>query len=121
MNNSFEDVYKTLPGGREILVRARSIAETSLEEACLGQEFEYSPYADPFGLPNPPDHRLDYSCGGMEDYALVWEPDKAGSDWVILLHGHGSRADQPYTREDIASHWLTRLKGRYGIVSFGRE
>ena len=118
MNNSFEDVYKTLPGGREILVRARSIAETSLDEACLGQEFEYSPYSDPYGLPNPPDHRLDYACGGVSDYALVWEPDVEGSDWVILLHGHGSRADQPYTRPDVASHWLTRLKGRYGIVSF---
>ncbi|MBP5273514.1 MAG: beta-galactosidase, partial [Abditibacteriota bacterium] len=72
MNNSFEDVYKTLPGGREILVRARSIAEADLKEVCGGQEFTYTPWADPFGLPNAPDHRLDYTCGELKDYALVW-------------------------------------------------
>ncbi|MBP5274737.1 MAG: alpha/beta fold hydrolase, partial [Abditibacteriota bacterium] len=118
MNNSFEDVYKALPGGRELLIRARSIAEADLEEACGKQEFGYTPYEDPFGLPNAPDHRLDYACGDVKDYALVWEPDKEGSDWVILLHGHGSGADQPYTRPDIAEHWLPALKGKYGIVSF---
>jgi dipeptidyl aminopeptidase/acylaminoacyl peptidase len=43
--------------------------------------------------------------GTTSDWALYRAPDR-GAVWVVVLHGHGSAADQLFTRADIRAHWL---------------
>ena len=45
---------------------------------------------------------------GYRDQALLW-PGKR-RDWIVVIHGHGSREDQLYTRPDIRRLWLPALR-----------
>lgn len=48
-----------------------------------------------------------------QDWALFEKTKgKKGKIWVVVLHGHGSRGDQIYTREDIAKRWLPAIRER---------
>lgn len=51
--------------------------------------------------------RLDYQSAidGFEDWALAL-PAKSET-WAVVIHGHGSEADQLFTREDIRRWWLS--------------
>jgi len=44
-------------------------------------------------------------------WALV-KPNPASRDWVIVIHGHGSRGDQLFTRPDIRDAWLPAFHER---------
>lgn len=43
------------------------------------------------------------------DYAYV-RPREGATDWVVVLHGHGSDASQLFCREDIRTLWLPALE-----------
>jgi len=62
--------------------------------------------------------RLDFRCpDGFEDWALL-KPGKREGLWVVVIHGHGSAADQLYTREDIRRLWLSRfLESEVGVLT----
>jgi pimeloyl-ACP methyl ester carboxylesterase len=48
--------------------------------------------------------------GQPEDYAYVRARRGEGAtDWVVVLHGHGSNASQLFRREDIKTLWLPAL------------
>lgn len=51
--------------------------------------------------------RLDFESefDGARDWALAL-PSDSSDLWVVCIHGHGSAADQLYTREDIRDCWL---------------
>lgn len=64
--------------------------------------------------------RLEYQSAidGFEDWALLL-PGKNPSDWIIVLHGHGSGGDQLFTRRDIREAWLPHfLDSGAGIATF---
>ncbi|MBQ9359233.1 MAG: alpha/beta fold hydrolase [Abditibacteriota bacterium] len=117
-NDSPQYLHKRLPNGRTIAVPEYSFAELTVDEACAPAVFEASPIkpADPQAV--NPGYMLSYTRGSLKDYALVREPVEEGSGWVIVLHGHGSGADQLYTRPDITQNWLPELADKYGIVTF---
>jgi len=48
-----------------------------------------------------------------EDWALVWPGIK--SQWVVMLHGHGSTGDQLYTRADIRC-WIDVFREHGGGI-----
>jgi pimeloyl-ACP methyl ester carboxylesterase len=63
--------------------------------------------------------RLDYTSeyDGHGDWALVGG-EESSATWVVFIHGHGSKADQLFTREDVRRDWLPAIKRRgAGIVS----
>ncbi|MBR4748374.1 MAG: alpha/beta fold hydrolase [Abditibacteriota bacterium] len=117
-NNSSEYLQKTLPNGRTIAVPEYSFAELTPDEAFAPAELEASPIKPADSGAVSPGYMLSYTRGSLKDYALVREPAEEGSDWVIVLHGHGSVADQLYTRQDLAENWLPELADKYGIVTF---
>ncbi len=51
--------------------------------------------------------RLEYDIGvdGVRDWGLLL-PGKRRDLWMVVLHGHGARGDQLYTRKDIRETWL---------------
>ncbi len=51
--------------------------------------------------------RLAYDSGvdGVRDWGLLL-PGKRRDLWMVVLHGHGARGDQLYTRKDIRETWL---------------
>ena len=64
-------------------------------------------------------NRVTYrsAVDGSEDWMIVEAP-AAATDWVVVLHGHGSTGDQLYTRPDIRDTWLPALRQlNLGIVS----
>lgn len=64
-------------------------------------------------------HRLDYTSGvdGTADWALV-APGRRPDRWLVMIHGHGSAADQLWTRPDIRDHWLPAFQaGGWGIIA----
>ncbi len=59
-----------------------------------------------------------------EDFAFVRPPSQSPSVkkndgvWVVILHGHGSKGDQLFTRPDIRDNWLPLLIAEnLGIVT----
>jgi pimeloyl-ACP methyl ester carboxylesterase len=63
--------------------------------------------------------RLEYRSLGDQrrDWALMLPPAR-GTDWVVMIHGHGSHGDQLYTRPDIRDGWLPALRRRgLGILT----
>ena len=68
----------------------------------------------------PETDRLEYrSCvDGLEDAALIHPPAAGNSDWMVVIHGHGSHETQLYVREDVRSVQLTAYrKLGLGIVT----
>ncbi len=64
--------------------------------------------------------RMEYRSvvDGNRDWCLIERPPAGARRWVIMLHGHGSHADQLYTRADIRDSWLPVLRGLgVGIVA----
>lgn len=61
--------------------------------------------------------RLDYrsSVDGLEDYAYILPGNNAGF-WIVVLHGHGARGDQLYTRKDVRENWLEPLRATGGGI-----
>ena len=61
--------------------------------------------------------RIDYVSGvdGVEDWALAW-PGERDDLWIIVIHGHGSRGDQLYVRQDIRESWLGPFRGSGGGI-----
>ncbi len=54
----------------------------------------------------PPEvRRIEYASpvDDLRDWALVRPPDR-GDTWAVMIHGHGSHGDQPYTRADVRRH-----------------
>lgn len=51
--------------------------------------------------------RLEYDSGvdGVRDWGLLL-PGRRRALWIVVLHGHGARGDQLYTRKDIRETWL---------------
>ncbi|MCE5200416.1 alpha/beta fold hydrolase [bacterium] len=51
--------------------------------------------------------RLDFESevDGFQDWALAL-PNESSDVWFVTIHGHGSTADQLFTRTDIREHWL---------------
>jgi len=56
--------------------------------------------------------RLSYRSGvdGADDWALA-RPPARGDLWIVMIHGHGSRGDQLFTRPDIRDSWLPAFLG----------
>lgn len=54
-------------------------------------------------------YRLDYrsAVDGTTDWAVVCPGTRPV--WVVVIHGHGSHADQLFTRADIRDAWLPAL------------
>ena len=55
--------------------------------------------------------RINYrsQVDGLEDWALLW-PGEREDLWIIVIHGHGSRGDQIFVREDIRDWWLPEFR-----------
>jgi pimeloyl-ACP methyl ester carboxylesterase len=55
--------------------------------------------------------RLDYTSAvdGVEDWALLYSPAQGGTDWVVMIHGHGSEGNQLFVRPDLRASWLPFL------------
>lgn len=47
-------------------------------------------------------------AGSLPDHAL-FRRSRDSDTWVVVLHGHGSGADQLFTRQDLRSTWLPAL------------
>jgi len=63
--------------------------------------------------------RLDYASAvdGTPDWALL-RPGKRHELWMVVLHGHGARGDQLYTRRDVRENWLPEFLATYaGIIT----
>ncbi len=63
--------------------------------------------------------RLDYASAmdGEHDWALL-RPGKRHKLWIVVLHGHGARGDQLYTRHDMREKWLPKfLATDAGIIT----
>jgi len=60
--------------------------------------------------------RLTYRIDGGEDWALAWPGERDA--WVVVLHGHGSRGDQIFTRPDVREKWLREYRALgLGVLS----
>lgn len=71
--------------------------------------------------PDMPDGVLRLEYLGVSDrspqWALVW-PNGKSKDWAVVIHGHGSRGNQLYTRPDVRDLWLPALRQRgLGILT----
>ena len=60
--------------------------------------------------------KIEYDFEGIKDYCYV---EKGESDnYIVNFHGHGSHADQLYTREDIFKCWYPAIKEHgLGIIN----
>lgn len=61
--------------------------------------------------------RLNYrsSLDATADWAL-FQPGTRRDLWFIVIHGHGSRGDQLYTRLDIRQSWLPAFRATGGCI-----
>ena len=58
----------------------------------------------------PPDmYRLEYESpvDGVKDAALIHPPTNGRSDWMVVIHGHGSHETQLCMRQDVRRVQLT--------------
>jgi pimeloyl-ACP methyl ester carboxylesterase len=57
--------------------------------------------------------RLEYRgiADHVSQWALVW-PNEKSKDWAVVIHGHGSRGDQLFTRPDVRDLWLPAIRER---------
>ncbi|MBQ7257492.1 MAG: alpha/beta hydrolase [Abditibacteriota bacterium] len=64
--------------------------------------------------------KIEYDFEGIKDYCYV---EKGETDnYIVNFHGHGSNADQLYTREDIFQSWYPAIKKRrLGIINFDTQ
>jgi pimeloyl-ACP methyl ester carboxylesterase len=55
--------------------------------------------------------RLDYRSplDDLRDWAMLW-PQPTPGDWLICIHGHGSRGDQLFVRQDVRDLWLPAFR-----------
>lgn len=56
--------------------------------------------------------RLEYvsDVDGLKDWAVLLPGDNKGL-WIVVIHGHGSRGDQLFTRRDVREIWLPVFRG----------
>ncbi len=61
--------------------------------------------------------KIEYEFEGIKDYCYV---ERGESDnYIVNIHGHGSNADQLYTREDVFQNWYPAIKKHgLGIICF---
>lgn len=64
--------------------------------------------------------KYEYDHIGIKDFCYV-EPSDSGN-YLVVVHGHGSKADQLYTREDVFNSWYPEIK-KYGlgIINFDTQ
>ena len=69
----------------------------------------------------PPDmYRLEYESpvDGVKDAALIHPPTNGRSDWMVVIHGHGSHETQLCMRQDVRRVQLTAyLQLGIGIIT----
>jgi len=69
----------------------------------------------------PPDmYRLEYESpvDGVKDAALIHPPTNGRSDWMVVIHGHGSHETQLCMRQDVRRVQLTAyLQLGVGIIT----
>lgn len=64
--------------------------------------------------------KYSYDHIGIKDYCYV-EPNDSGN-YIFLVHGHGSNADQLYTREDVFELWYPIIKKHnLGLINFDTQ
>ncbi len=76
----------------------------------------FTPATQPF-LPGGVE-RIAYTSAidGHDDWGLILPGTR--SDWVVMIHGHGSRGDQLFTRPDLRDDWLPDFRRRgLGILT----
>jgi pimeloyl-ACP methyl ester carboxylesterase len=58
--------------------------------------------------------RLDYTSAldGVHDWALLSSPFNGGTDWVVMIHGHGSEGNQLFVRPDLRTDFLPLWLGQ---------
>ncbi len=61
--------------------------------------------------------RLDYASDvdGLHDWGTLL-PGRRRDLWIVVLHGHGARGDQLYTRKDIREIWLPEFLATGGGI-----
>lgn len=70
-----------------------------------------------WGVPGLRRESFSSPVDGIED-ELYRRPPARGTDWVVYLHGHGSRGDQLFSRPDIRARWWPEVAERgYGVLS----
>jgi pimeloyl-ACP methyl ester carboxylesterase len=73
--------------------------------------------AEPWAVPGL--RRVTYASqvDGLQD-EYYRRPPGRGTDWVVYLHGHGSKGDQLFTRPDIRARWWPEVERReLGVLS----
>lgn len=64
--------------------------------------------------------KYTYNHIGIKDYCYVEEGST--NNYIFIVHGHGSNADQLYTREDIFENWYPAIKSKgLGIINFDTQ
>lgn len=64
--------------------------------------------------------KIEYDFEGIKDYCYVEKGET--NNYIVNFHGHGSCADQLYTREDIFQSWYPAIKKRgLGIINFDTQ
>ena len=55
--------------------------------------------------------RMDYvsDADGHPDWAMLW-PGRRSDLWIVVIHGHGARGDQLFTRQDIRERKLPEYR-----------
>lgn len=64
--------------------------------------------------------QLDYRSpvDSLADWALLLPPGEEVTTWLVCIHGHGSRGNQLYVRDDIRKSWLPGfLRRGFGLLT----
>lgn len=62
-------------------------------------------------------YEYESAVDGFNDWALIKKPAPKQKNWLVFIHGHGSKGDQLITRQDIKEKLLPSfLQSGFGIL-----